>query len=168
MQCEVCGKIRNEKHRRFHEHHISYIPERIIILCKECHYALHNIPLFALFKLLEIKWMYGEKWEKQFKELFSDPANGDRKKLQTLYYAWQKKANPEKIRKYHKDKEDLVKIERDKIFPKVDRICVECGNHFLCSPLSKRQTCSTKCSLIYRARNHISRNRRRKIHDGRN
>lgn len=158
MQCEICGKIRNEKHRKFHEHHISYIPERIIILCKECHYALHNIPLMALFKLLELKWMYGDRWEKQFKELFADPAGGDRKKLQKIYHEWQKKVNPEKIKISQTEYEKEV----EQVRPKEDRICVECGTIFRTnSTIRPRQTCSHICALKYRARNHISRNRRK-------
>uniref|UniRef100_A0A6M3KEF1 Uncharacterized protein n=1 Tax=viral metagenome TaxID=1070528 RepID=A0A6M3KEF1_9ZZZZ len=158
MICEICEQKWDPRHRRFHEHHISYVPEKIIILCKACHYALHHISLESLFRLLELKWLYGTIWEIQYENLFKIPSGGDQNKLKQLYSIWQKTTNPEKIRKYYRDYEHKARDVKEKI----ERKCVECGNKFLTySTLRPRQTCSTICSSKYRARNHVYRNRRK-------
>lgn len=40
MICFHCRRTRNDNESKFHQHHISYYPEFMALLCPECHNAI--------------------------------------------------------------------------------------------------------------------------------
>ena len=45
--CSICGvgayNLKTKKLRRMIWHHVSYVPERVVILCFSCHAWLHGL-----------------------------------------------------------------------------------------------------------------------------
>jgi len=63
--CPICGRGKAQN-KKLWAHHISYEPEKIIYLCRQCHSVVHWLNFIGMEALNEmISWVliYGNSWE---------------------------------------------------------------------------------------------------------
>ena len=58
-----CSKCKKLEKKTFHTHHITYYPEKTIILCERCHGLITSIDIYAR-RLFRKKRLYKRKFKK--------------------------------------------------------------------------------------------------------
>lgn len=62
--CPLCKRETTE--RKLWAHHITYIPEEIVYVCRQCHSVIHwinRIGMDALNQIISWTLLYGKSWE---------------------------------------------------------------------------------------------------------
>lgn len=62
--CPLCGRKTTE--RKLWAHHITYEPEKIIYVCRQCHSVIHwinRIGMDALNQIISWSLLHGKSWE---------------------------------------------------------------------------------------------------------
>ncbi len=80
-ECKICGSIEGIGLSKIIFHHLSYVPEIGIDVCRKCHLGLHLIDIESLEKIIRLKKEYGHLWVNGNEQYFnSNRAKEVRKK----------------------------------------------------------------------------------------